>query len=208
MAPQVFCTFYHRQIAKIKQLTASSTFFPNFVVSHLLQYNTIMSRGFVKEEDQEEVPMVPPRAFLPQGVPNYVTRMGMDALLRERDEMLRERDELTTSNEQERRLAVNHLIARQKLLDERIATARVMEPTDPPPPEIRFGAKIIIYNLSTKETQIIQIVGVDEADPGSGKISFISPLAKALNNKKAGEKAILKLPAGEKVFEIKTVSYD
>jgi transcription elongation factor GreB len=39
-----------------------------------------MSRGFVREEDQEEVPIVPPRAYLPPGVPNYVTRSGMDAL--------------------------------------------------------------------------------------------------------------------------------
>ena len=36
-----------------------------------------MSRGFVKEGDQEEVPMVLPRAFLPQGVPNYVTPEGL-----------------------------------------------------------------------------------------------------------------------------------
>jgi len=40
-----------------------------------------MSRGFVKEDDQEEVPMVPPRAYLPQGVPNYVSPSGMNELL-------------------------------------------------------------------------------------------------------------------------------
>ena len=33
-----------------------------------------MSRGFVKEDDQEEVPIVPQRAYLPEGVPNFVTR--------------------------------------------------------------------------------------------------------------------------------------
>ena len=43
-----------------------------------------MSRGFVKEDDQEEIPMVPPRADLPEGVANYVTRVGMDELLAER----------------------------------------------------------------------------------------------------------------------------
>jgi transcription elongation factor GreB len=43
-----------------------------------------MSRGFVKEDDQEDVPMVPPRAHLPAGIPNYVTQAGMDELLAER----------------------------------------------------------------------------------------------------------------------------
>ncbi len=43
-----------------------------------------MSRGFVKEDDQEENPIVPPRADLPDGVANYVTRVGMDELLAEK----------------------------------------------------------------------------------------------------------------------------
>ena len=37
-----------------------------------------MSRGFVKEDDQEEIPIVPPRADLPDGVTNYVTQVGLD----------------------------------------------------------------------------------------------------------------------------------
>ena len=43
-----------------------------------------MSRGFVKEDDQEEVPIVPQRAFLPEGVQNFVTPAGMDLLLAEK----------------------------------------------------------------------------------------------------------------------------
>ena len=39
-----------------------------------------MSRGFIKEGDQEEIPMVPPRAYLPKGMPNYVTSEGLEAL--------------------------------------------------------------------------------------------------------------------------------
>ena len=49
-----------------------------------------MSRGFVKEDDQEEVPMVPPRAHLPLGVTNYVTRAGMDELLAEQQALMDE----------------------------------------------------------------------------------------------------------------------
>lgn len=43
----------------------------------------IMSRGFVKEEDQEEAPIIPPRAALPNGVTNYVTPKGYQDLLDE-----------------------------------------------------------------------------------------------------------------------------
>ena len=42
-----------------------------------------MSRGFIKEGDQEEIPMVPPRAYLPKGMPNYVTKEGLEALNKE-----------------------------------------------------------------------------------------------------------------------------
>ena len=43
-----------------------------------------MSRGFVKEDDQEEVPIVPQRAYFPEGIPNFVTLAGMDQLLAEK----------------------------------------------------------------------------------------------------------------------------
>ncbi len=40
-----------------------------------------MSRGFVKEDDQEEVPMVPRRAYLPEGVTNFVTPNGYESTI-------------------------------------------------------------------------------------------------------------------------------
>ncbi len=58
-----------------------------------------MSRGFVKEGDQEEIPMVPPRAYLPDGVVNYVTRTGMDQLLEERERLTDERNSLAGAPE-------------------------------------------------------------------------------------------------------------
>ena len=52
-----------------------------------------MSRGFIKEGDQEEIPMVPPRAYLPEGMPNYVTKEGLDALIFKVFQLLFERVE-------------------------------------------------------------------------------------------------------------------
>ena len=47
-----------------------------------------MSRGFVKEDDQEDIPLVPPRADLPSGTDNFVTQIGLNLLLEEKEEVL------------------------------------------------------------------------------------------------------------------------
>ncbi|MBE0641418.1 MAG: GreA/GreB family elongation factor [Bacteroidales bacterium] len=159
-----------------------------------------MSRGFVKEDDQEEVPMVPPRAHLPPGVTNYVTPSGMEELQAERQSLLAEIAQLDGSNEKERRIALNHLNARISLLDERISSARVIRPEDLPGDEVRFGS-VVTMRIGNK-TQVFQIVGVDEANISKGKIAFTSPVAKVLNNRRVGERVVLKRPSGDAAFEI------
>ncbi len=165
-----------------------------------------MSRGFVKEDDQEEIPMVPPRADLPEGVTNYVTRVGMEELLAEKQMLNQEKDSLDTSNEDEKRIALNHINAKLQLLNNRIDTAQVVKLNDQAPDEIRFGAVIRLKIEANKKIQTLQIVGVDEADFSRGKISFTSPLAKVLINKKTGDKAILKRGQENLVFEILDIS--
>ena len=166
-----------------------------------------MSRGFVKEDDQEEIPMVPPRADLPEGVTNYVTRAGMDELLTEREMLLDERSKLDSTNENEKRIALNHINAKLQLLENRIATAQVVKQNEQAQDEIRFGAVIKLKITANNSIQTFQIVGVDEADISKGKISFTSPLAKALIHKKTGDKAILKRDPGDLVFEILDITY-
>lgn len=166
-----------------------------------------MSRGFIKEGDQEEVPMVPKRAYLPEGATNFVTRNGMDELLEEKEALIREREELHISNENERRIAVNYINARLQLLNNRIAEARVVDPEDQPQDEITFGATVTLKNRASGKIQDFQIVGVDEADIAKGKISFISPLARALINKKTGNKVTMKREKDEIVFEILKIVY-
>ena len=166
-----------------------------------------MSRGFVKEDDQEEIPMVPPRAHLPAGVTNYVTRAGMDELLAERQALVDEKESLDISNENERRIAVNHINAKLQLLSNRIAEAKIIELKEQPQDEIRFGATVTLKAEGTRQIQTFQIVGVDEADIPKGKISFLSPLARALTNKKTGDNVVLKRPKGDRVFEIIAIAY-
>lgn len=166
-----------------------------------------MSRGFVKEGDQEEIPLVPPRAELPEGVTNYVTQVGINQLLAEKQMLVNEKDNLDITNENERRIALNHINAKLQLLNNRLVKAKVVNLNEQPQNEIRFGASITLKIEATKKIQTFQIVGVDEADISKGKISFLSPLAKVLLNKKVGDKAILSLSKEERVFEIMNIAY-
>jgi len=166
-----------------------------------------MSRGFIKEGDQEEVPMVPKRAYLPEGVTNFVTRNGMEQLLAEKEALILEKEDLNIANENERRIAVNYINARLQLLNNRIAEARVVDPEDQPHNEITFGATVTLKNIASGKIQDFQIVGVDEADIAKGKVSFISPLARALINKTSGERVTLKREKDEIVFEVVKIIY-
>jgi transcription elongation factor GreB len=166
-----------------------------------------MSRGFVKEDDQEEIPIVPQRAYLPEGVPNFVTRIGMNQLLAERQALADEKENLASGDENEKRIALNYINARLLLLDNRIAEAKVVNLNEQPKNEIRFGAFVTLKTEGTGNIQTFQIVGVDEADISKGKISFISPLAKTLINKKTGDRVIIKQAKKDTVFEIMDIGY-
>ena len=146
-----------------------------------------MSRGFVKEDDQEEIPIVPQRAYLPEGVTNIVTPAGMNQLFAEKQMLIDEKDNLGSDSENEKRIALNYINAKLQLLNNRIAEARIINLKEQPQNEIRFGALVALKNDASDYIQTFQIVGVDEADISRGKISFISPVARSLINKKIGE---------------------
>jgi transcription elongation factor GreB len=166
-----------------------------------------MSRGFVKEDDQEEIPIVPQRAYLPEGVTNFVTRIGMDQLLSEKEMLINEKDHLSSLNENEKRIELNYINAKLHLLNNRIAGAKIVNLNEQPQNEIRFGASVTLINKGSGNIQTFQIVGVDEAAISRGKISFISPLAKILINKKSGDIVILKRDKEDTVFEILEIAY-
>lgn len=161
-----------------------------------------MSRGFVKEDDQEEVPIIPQRAYLPEGVTNFVTPFGMNQLLAERQMLENEKNNLNNINENENRIELNYINAKLQLLNNRIAEAKIVNLNEQLQDEIRFGATITLKTETSKKNQTFQIVGVDEADISKGKVSFISPIARVLINKKIGDKVILKQAGKDVIFEI------
>lgn len=119
-----------------------------------------MSRGFVKEDDQEEIPIVPPRADLPEGVTNYVTQIGMDELLEEKQSLIDEKENLEVTNESDRRIAVNHINAKLQLLLNRINTAKIIDIDQQPKDEVRFGARLTLSIGNNPKLQHLSLIHI------------------------------------------------
>lgn len=156
-----------------------------------------MSRGFIKEGDQEEIPMVPPRAYLPNGVPNYVTKEGLAALHEELKGL-----ETARAEAGDNYILCNFIDAKMKQLISRLSCAVEIDLSKANKDTVSFGAWVR-YN-----GRVVRIVGVDEADVDHGLVSFISPIAKALTGKKKGDVFELKGPGGSEKIEVNEVSYE
>ena len=73
--------------------------------------------------------------------------------------------------------------------------------------KVLFGTTVTLYNLDTEESVNYQIVGEDEADVSAGKISVISPLARAVMGRREGEEVVVKVPAGDVQYEIEKIEH-
>ncbi len=133
-----------------------------------------MSKAFTKEDDgAPEVEVRRHRIPVPQGVPNYLTATGARAL----------RQELSDLGAMTTRAPDSDL--RMQELAEHLATAELIEP-EPAPDRVRFGNTVELDDGSR-----YRIVGVIEADPRAGAISWLSPVAKALLGARIGDPVTL-----------------
>lgn len=181
-----------------KWILLSETWLVTFLFS-------IMSRGFVREGDQEEIPVIPPRAALPPGVTNYVTPAGYRLLLEEKEALEEERKILPKDNEGEYRRASLFIDGKLKLLNTRIASARVLDATGQELDEVRFGT-VVEFNNGQKTLEF-QIVGVDEADVKQKKIAFTAPIARAIMGKKVSDTIEFKHGNNIQTLKILSISY-
>ncbi|MBT5330258.1 MAG: transcription elongation factor GreA [Porticoccaceae bacterium] len=93
-------------------------------------------------------------------------------------------------------------------IEGKLANAQVIDITAVPASEkVIFGATVSLINLENDEESKYQIVGDDEADVKSGKISVNSPIARGLIGKSVGDEVLIKTPAGDNEFEIDQVEY-
>ncbi len=74
--------------------------------------------------------------------------------------------------------------------------------------KVIFGATVTVINLDTDQTHVYRIVGDDEADVRSGKISYQSPIARALIGKREGDEVAVQTPSGTVEYEIDRVAYE
>lgn len=172
---------------------------------------TVMSRGFVKEDDQEEAPFIPPRAPLPPNTPNYVTKRGLQKLEEEKSDLEFERKNLKEANESERRKSLAVINGKLGLLEERILSAQLIKGEEQPADEVRFGAtvKTIVKNGKQKGLErTFTIVGVDESNVKEKRIAFTAPIVRNLMGKKVGEVADFKLGNESQPLEVVSIHYE
>lgn len=164
-----------------------------------------MSRAFVKENDEQgnELPERPQSPY-----PNHITPNGLDAL----------HTQLQTLEAAHRRMAepegnelidqdAKHALERDiRYVQDRIARAIVINPATQPKDRVGFGATVKTEDENGKQ-RVFEIVGEDEADPAAGRLSWVSPLARALTDAKTGETVIWKRPAGDVELEILSIRY-
>jgi transcription elongation GreA/GreB family factor len=165
-----------------------------------------MSRGFVKEDDLEHAGT----DLLERPVssePNYVTPAGLKQL---QDEVKRlEELRLQLVQKKDDAFAAQQLaeIARDlRYYAARLESATLVDTVNHPQNEIRFGA-IVSVEDEQGESHEFSIVGEDEADIAHNKVSWASPLAKALIGHKVGETVIWRRPAGNTELEITEIRY-
>lgn len=88
-----------------------------------------------------------------------------------------------------------------------LATAKVIDPTQFKHDRVSFGSTVKVMNINTKQEFTYIIVGTIESNPSKNRISFKTPMAKALLGKEEGDDFDLNLGAEVKSFEILSVEY-
>jgi transcription elongation factor GreA len=103
---------------------------------------------------------------------------------------------------------------KQSLMEARIAEledilgrAQVVDPSTLEHRRVSFGSTVTLVDLDTDEEVTYTIVGASEANPDKGLISYHSPLARQLIGKEPGDEVRVRLPGGEREYEIERVCW-
>ncbi|MCX7216590.1 MAG: transcription elongation factor GreB [Burkholderiales bacterium] len=181
-----------------------------------------MNKAFVKESDADEDDDIGGLPPIPPGAKNYITPQGYQRI---REELLQlidvERPEVVrvvhwAASNGDRSENGDYIYGKRRLreidrrirfLTKRLDLAEVVDPSvHHGSDQVFFGATVTYVNAAGEE-QTISIVGIDELDPLNGKISWVSPVARALTKAKEGDVITLRTPAGDDELEILRVTY-
>ena len=180
-----------------------------------------MSKAFTKETDGEDDEPEEQDA-LPASIKNYMTPHGFSVLQKELRQLMRvERPKVVetvawAAGNGDRSENGDYIYGKKRLreidrraryLTKRLESAEIVDPKRQQGLEqIFFGATVTYVREDDSEHTVI-LVGVDEADATQGKISWISPVAKALMKSKIGDTVELRTPAGTETLEVVSLEY-
>jgi len=87
-------------------------------------------------------------------------------------------------------------------LSYKLNAADVIEPDNLPKDRVVFATRVLLENVDTEETVEYQLVGPEESDIGSGRISISSPLGEAILGKQPGDEVTITAPGGKRIYEL------
>jgi transcription elongation factor GreB len=180
-----------------------------------------LSKAFTREDDApEEAPEIEPQA--PPGAKNYITPAGHARLKSELKQLVEaERPELLktiawAAGNGDRSENADYLYGKKRLreierrirfLMKRLEIAEVVDPRDQDQDRIFFGASVDYADAAGAEHRV-SIVGTDEVDPARGRVSWVSPIARAMLKAREGDAVVLQTPAGSERIEILRIRYE
>jgi transcription elongation factor GreB len=180
-----------------------------------------MNKAFVKESEDDDAELACALPQIPAGAKNYITPAGYQRI---RDELLHlidvERPEVVkvvhwAASNGDRSENGDYIYGKRRLreidrrirfLTKRMDLAEVVDPAvHHGSDQVFFGATVRYCNAAGEE-HTVTIVGIDELDPLHGKISWVSPVARALTKAHVGDMVVLQTPAGLDELEVLDVA--
>ena len=181
-----------------------------------------MSKAFVKETDDETAELPEEAPAIPAGIKNYMTADGHRQLQDELRRLLREERPKTVdvvawaAGNGDRSENGDYLYGKKRLreidrrirfLTKRLESAEVVDPArQTRRDQVFFGATVSYAGRDGSE-KTVTIVGIDEADLERGRVSWISPIARALLKASEGDVVELRTPSGVERIEVLEISY-
>ena len=96
---------------------------------------------------------------------------------------------------------------RIKEIENKLALAEVIDPAKLAGDKVAFGATVKLANVDTGEEVTYRILGADESDLAKGSISITSPLARSLLGKQVGDEVKVRMPGGERTYEVLEIEF-
>ncbi len=183
-----------------------------------------MSKAFVKETDADDDTELPDDdiAAIPAGVKNYMTPQGYRRMQDERRRLAREErpkvveivswaagngDRSENGDYLYGKKRLREIDRRIRFLTKRLESAELVDPSrQARHDQVFFGATVTYANQHGAE-KTVTIVGIDESDLDQGRVSWISPIARALLKAREGDVVELRTPAGIEQIEVIEIRY-